>query len=620
MNPTYYVYVSDRGNVFMTEIAAVIAAALGDLGYHTVFPAPDLPEKGRDRVNLVVAPHEFFPLQRQHTERELLEAAAASVSIGVEQPGTSWFELGTHYASVGQAVLDISPFAVQELVSRGFDALHLQLGYHSSWDKWGGDPNQPRSTDLLFLGSMTPRRDRILAEAAPLLWDCNADIRLFEFPRPMSQPRGHFVASDEKWDLLAASRVLLNIHRNEVPYFEWVRILEAVVNGCLVVTESSTGYGPLIPGEHLIATPVETLGAYTASAMIDEGLRSELAAAAYDFVRTKLELKSLLEPICAHLESTVGSARHPRRLPSPYSPVSAPLPPAPPPMLTTVLDIERRVWSRVKELLDGETQLLQQVEALQARLIYADANHVDVTVSSAWEGFEPDVSVVITSYNYEAFIAEAMGSVMSSLGVAVEMIVVDDHSQDGSVQLVSDLIAQNQWFPTMLLAKAANVGVGCARIAGIARARAERVFILDADNLIYPRALQKLAAALDRSPDADFSYGIIAKLGQAGLLSHMPWDVERLTESNYIDAMAMIRRSVWTENGEYDAFFSLRGWEDYEFWLRLAAKGLWAEFVPEFVGTYRVHSTSRQQTVNLDTEPLMNDFRERYPFLPWVQG
>ncbi len=56
MSPTYYVYVSDRGNVFMTEIAAVLAATLSDLGYHTVYPAPGLPEPGRDRVNLVVAP------------------------------------------------------------------------------------------------------------------------------------------------------------------------------------------------------------------------------------------------------------------------------------------------------------------------------------------------------------------------------------------------------------------------------------------------------------------------------------------------------------------------------------------------------------------------------------
>lgn len=619
MTPTYYVYVSDRGNVFMTEIAAVLAAALSDLGYHTMFPAPGLPERGRDRANLVVAPHEFFPLQRAYGERELLEAAAVSVAVGVEQPGTPWFELGTHYASVGPVVLDVSPYAVDELARRGLDATHLQLGYHPSWDRWGGDATRPRPTDLVFLGSMTHHRDRILSEAAPLLWDCNADIRLFEFPRPMNEPRTHFVASTAKWQLLAASRVLVNIHRSEVPYFEWVRVLEAVVNGCLVVTESSTDYGPLVPGEHLIAAPSEFLGAYTASIMTDESLRVELAAAAYDFVRTKLELKTLLEPICAHVEEALVRVT-PRRRPQPFQPPAPPHVPSISPVLEAVLDTERQARARVKELLDGETELVQRVEALQARLLHGRADHVDRSVTKAWEGFAPQISVVITSYNYRDFISEAMESVMSSLGVAVELIVVDDHSQDDSVEVLEAIMAATEWFPTMLLAKAANSGVGSARNAGIAEARAERVFILDADNMIYPTTLKKLSTALDRTPDAAFAYGIVAKTGQVGLLSHLPWDVDRLTETNYIDAMAMVRRRVWDEVGGYDTYFSLRGWEDYEFWLRLAANGYRAAFVPQLVGRYRVHPTSRQQTVNLDTAPLMRDFRERYPFLPWAQG
>ena len=82
----------------------------------------------------------------------------------------------------------------------------------------------------------------------------------------------------------------------------------------------------------------------------------------------------------------------------------------------------------------------------------------------------------------------------------------------------------------------------------------------------------------------------------------------------------MIRRSALDEVGGYDTYFGLRGWEDYELWLRLAASGHRAVFVPEFVGSYRVHSTSRQQTVDLDTAGLTCEFRNRYPFLPWDMG
>jgi hypothetical protein len=610
----YHVYVSSRGNIFMTEVAGLIAAALSDLGYPTVFPAQGLPEQGPDRINLVVAPHEFFTLQLGYGEKELMEAAQASVCVGVEQPGTHWFELGTRYASAGSIVLDISTYAVDELKSRGLDAHHLQLGYHPSWDRWGGHGNRSRPTDLLFLGSINTRRERILSEATPLLWDCQADIRLFEFPRPMTEPRALFVAGTDKWDLLASSRVLLNVHANDVSYFEWVRVLEAISNGCLVVSESSADYGPLQPGEHFIAARAEYLGAYTASIMTDEPLRAELAAAAYDFVRTKLEFTSLLKPVCEHVEESKRARLPARTMFQPPAPS-----PAPPshPVLEAVLQTERQVGMRVKELFDSETELVQQVEGMQARIRYGEAEHVDVLTTSAWDDVLPEISVLVTSYNYEQFVTGAMESVMASLGVSTELIVVDDHSPDGSVQAITALMANTDWFPTMLVAQAANRGVSLARNEGIARARGDRVFVLDADNLIFPTTLAKLSAALDRTPDAAFSYGIIAKEGQPGLLSHLPWDLERLCYSNYIDAMCLVRRQIFEDLNGYDVYFSLRGWEDYDLWLRLAASGGYGAFVDEFVGTYRVHATSRQQTVGLDTEALFREFRDRYPFLPW---
>jgi hypothetical protein len=619
MNVKYHVYVSNRGNVFMTEIAAMLAAGLSDLGYETVFPAPGLPEAARGRINLVVAPHEFYPLQRGVTERELIRAASASVAVGVEQPGTEWFELGTHYASVGAITLDISPYAVEELRGRGLNAHHIQLGYHRSWDRWGGDPARSRPTDVLFMGSMTARRNEILSDAAALLWDCTSDIRLFEFPRPMSEPRAGFVIGEAKWDVLASSRVLVNIHRNEVPYFEWVRVLESIINGCLVVTESSTDYGPLVPGEHLVAVPAELVGAYTASILIDESLRAEITTAAYDLVRTKLDFNALLESVCDHLESA-GSGPALARPPVLYRRPDPPAPRASQPVLEAILEGERNARIRVKELLDSETELVQRIEALQARVRYGQADYADLSRTSSWAACEPEVTVVVTSYNYERFVTEAMESVMASLGLEVELVVVDDHSEDDSVASITALMERTDWFPTTLLARAANAGVSSARNAGIRQARAERVFMLDADNLVFPATLGKLSAALDRLPDAAFAYGIIARTGDPGLLSPFPWDIGRLCLSNYIDAMALIRREVLVEVGGYDSYSSLRGWEDYELWLRLAASGASATFVPEFVGSYRVHPTSRQHTVGLDTAALTREFRERYPFLPWDQG
>ncbi len=167
-------------------------------------------------------------------------------------------------------------------------------------------------------------------------------------------------------DMLASGRVLLNIHSGEGRSLEWPRVLAAIVNGCLVVTESSGDYGPLLPGEHLIAAPSDVLGAYAASMVTDEALRAEMAATAYEFVRTKLEFKALLEPVCALLEEASGSATRVRR----PQPVGAPTPPAGPaarpPRSRPWSRRERQMHARIKELHNGESDLVQQVEALQA--------------------------------------------------------------------------------------------------------------------------------------------------------------------------------------------------------------------------------------------------------------
>ena len=120
MNPLYNVYVSDRGPASATEIAAIIAETLADLGYCTAFPALGLPERGRNRINLVVAPNDFFRFQGGHSQRDLLDAARVSITLGVDGPGTPGFDVGTHYASVGPMALDISEDGVDALRSSGY--------------------------------------------------------------------------------------------------------------------------------------------------------------------------------------------------------------------------------------------------------------------------------------------------------------------------------------------------------------------------------------------------------------------------------------------------------------------------------------------------------------------
>jgi hypothetical protein len=613
----------------MTELAELLAAALRDLDRDVEVVSEGLPATDRGVVNLVVAPHEYFTLLPGVDEERLMEAASRSVLVATEQPGTTWFETSARFAVASPLTLDINRAGAEELVRRGVPVRLLPLGYHPTCDVWGADPARERPVDVVFMGSLTPRRERFLAEAARSLSEFRCNILLFEGTRPVTAGSEHFLVDSARRDKLSRSKLLVNVHRDERPYFEWARVLDALANGCVLVSEDSLGYEPLEPFRHFVQAPLDTVVPYVVSLLTDEDWRRELAAEAHAFARTHLDLRSHLAVLLPSIESvdeppTVRAS--PPATPPEVSraPVSAPQPLVDHgrcEMLGRLLDEthqrEESIKIKVKALLLSETRLARKLEALTAAIQAGDPNHLDIETTDTYSAVTPDVSVIVSLYNYGHFIDEAIDSVVGSHGVLPELVIVDDHSSDDSVERVRAAMERYDWFPIALVRKLANQGLSSARNTGFSLARCERVFVLDADNAVYPTALRKLADALDAS-GAAFAYGPIERFGEVqALLSCLPWDPRRFAEGNYIDAMSMIRRSVWTEVGGFrsDGDLVMGGWEDFEFWLRLAERGLGGCFVPEFVGRYRVHGRSMLATVNLDSATALSHLAERYPHL-----
>lgn len=104
----------------------------------------------------------------------------------------------------------------------------------------------------------------------------------------------------------------------------------------------------------------------------------------------------------------------------------------------------------------------------------------------------PLVSVVIPVYNGRRFVADAIASVSEQTHPAVECIVVDDGSTDGTAAVVAATGA------SVICIRQANQGVSAARNAGAARARGELLAFLDADDLWLPDKLAAQVAELDR--------------------------------------------------------------------------------------------------------------------------
>jgi glycosyltransferase involved in cell wall biosynthesis len=249
----------------------------------------------------------------------------------------------------------------------------------------------------------------------------------------------------------------------------------------------------------------------------------------------------------------------------------------------------------------------------------------------------PSVTVLITLFNYSDYIQECLDSVCAAIADQLpggfDVLVIDDCSTDRSAQIVEDYIQQAST-PICLVKKQFNTGLGDARNIGLKLARAPFVFILDADNWIYPNCLSVLYNAIVSSGCAAV-YGIINRFNQKtqegiGLLSYYEWDVRELISEPYIDAMAMFKKDIVLQVGSYSTelmCIAWSGWEDYDLWLKLAQAKQPCKLIPRILSAYRVHPTSMISTTNNYAQTIAQYFTkkfarllEEYPDLPRTFG
>ena len=237
---------------------------------------------------------------------------------------------------------------------------------------------------------------------------------------------------------------------------------------------------------------------------------------------------------------------------------------------------------------------------------------------------KPGATVVVPLYNYGHFIAETLDSVAAQTVRNLDVIVIDDCSTDDSAEVARCWMTEHasRFRKAVLLRHIANAGLAATRNTGFARGMTEFIFPLDADNLLYPTCLQKLTESLAHSRAA-FAYCLVERFltppgaVPAPLLMHLhPWHPDTLHIGNKIDAMVLHRRSVWKEAGGYSLSMPRQGWEDYDFWFKIARLGGYGLHVPQILARYRVHAESMLHTVtneNAGIEVLRVHLRKTYP-------
>ncbi|MEQ8381118.1 MAG: glycosyltransferase [Coleofasciculus sp. A1-SPW-01] len=215
----------------------------------------------------------------------------------------------------------------------------------------------------------------------------------------------------------------------------------------------------------------------------------------------------------------------------------------------------------------------------------------------------PKISVIIPVYNGKETIKETITSVLNQTFSDIEILVINDGSTDGTLEVVDSI--QD---PRLNVFSYANAGLAASRNRGFALARGDYVSFMDADDLWTPDKLEAQFKALQATPQAAVAYSWTDYIDEFG---HFLYPGSHVTETGDILAKlllnnvlengsnALIRKQALQEVGGFDE--SLTAAEDWDMWLRLASRYHFVA-VPSAQILYRqpVHSMSanisRQET------------------------
>ncbi|MBU1699239.1 MAG: glycosyltransferase [Candidatus Eisenbacteria bacterium] len=230
------------------------------------------------------------------------------------------------------------------------------------------------------------------------------------------------------------------------------------------------------------------------------------------------------------------------------------------------------------------------------------------------------ITIAIAAYNSEAFITDALESILAQTRRPDQVVIVDDGSKDHTARRIRAWRRQHP-LPHGLrveLIEQENRGLPAARNQAILRADSDLIALLDADDLLLPHHLEKLEEAFRIFPDIVFCFGDarLRENGDLGLrfLEGKRLDIvefeeqegfrilgsglyESLIEGSYIPtASTLFRRKCWEDIGFFDE--EIPFCDDRDFWLRLTRAGRFA-FCPMVLAEKRRHEENMTHSKNL---------------------
>lgn len=216
------------------------------------------------------------------------------------------------------------------------------------------------------------------------------------------------------------------------------------------------------------------------------------------------------------------------------------------------------------------------------------------------ETAKPLVSVLMTTYNREKYLAQAVESVLASTYANFELIIVDDQSKDSSLSIAREFAANDPRVKAILNEK--NLGDYPNRNKAASLAKGKYLKYVDADDLIYPTGLEVLVNGMERFPEAGFGLGSLPQ-DKFRIFPFMLTPEEAYQRHYFKEQLfhkaplsAIIRRDVFDAVG---GFTGRRYLGDFEMWHILAARYP-VVLMPHGIVWYREHEEQEMQNNRTD--------------------
>jgi glycosyltransferase involved in cell wall biosynthesis len=205
----------------------------------------------------------------------------------------------------------------------------------------------------------------------------------------------------------------------------------------------------------------------------------------------------------------------------------------------------------------------------------------------------PTVSVAVPAYNAERWIGETIESILVQTAPALEVIVTDDGSTDGTARELE------RFGDRIRVISQENGGPVAAYNRGFEEATGDFVAMCPADDLWEPHKLEWQLETLAAHPDVDISFGHTRTFGTVESEYARPPDTgildretlrAALFENNIIATpTALVRRELWLRIGPFDRSLPV---EDYPFWMRALREGATFHYDPRLLVRYRRHDSN----------------------------